>query len=142
MIGIAPIACMSTSAAAITHANQAEQLAMQEASFIPDRELRLMVSDNMQRQSWLYAGQHYTEEGNVIVLNENEQLRLILTNDTDRAQSLAFEGARIDLAAREARTLDLVIDQLQNKSLSNPAAGVSRMLKVRPSYQTHAPFAA
>jgi hypothetical protein len=115
---------MRVSNAATVRTNQANEFVVREASFVADRELRLTFSDNLQRQTWLYAGQLYTEEGSAITVDENEMLRLVLTNDTERAQTLILDGARLDFAPRETRTLDLIFDQLQAKSLRNPVAGV------------------
>jgi len=142
MISLAPIGA-SINASLASFAWGIESAAsFAGTNFIPDRELRLTVSDNLQRQDWLYAGQRYTEKGSAIIVNENEQLRLILANDTNQAHSLVLDGVQMDLAARETRTVDLVIDQLQPKTLTSPAAGIAQTIKIRPSYQTHAMFEA
>src|SRR4249919_1403615 len=114
MIGLTP-ACIAVSA----DPAYAED-AVTDAGFVPDRELTLTVSDNFQRQQWLYAGQHYAEQGKQIVVNENECIRLILVNDTDQAHSLLLDGARIALAARKSCRHELIVADLQSKVLSNP----------------------
>jgi FtsP/CotA-like multicopper oxidase with cupredoxin domain len=143
MIGVAPLGVsmgvsVGASGTPSARAMQADALVARDVAFIPDRELRLTVSDNLQRQTWLYAGQRYTETGKAIIINENEQLRLILVNDTDRAHSLLLDGMRIDVAANESRSFDFIIDQLHAITISHPLAAVARIMKVRPSYQTHA----
>ena len=143
MIGVAPMGVsFGASITSSARATEADEFVASNERFVPDRELRLTVSDNLQRQTWLYAGQRYTEEGKAIVVNENEQLRFILVNDTDRAHSLWFDGVRIDLAANESRSFDWTVDQLHSKTLSNPLAGATQIIKVRPSYQSHAVLAA
>jgi hypothetical protein len=134
MIALAPLATMAISAGPVF----AEELVTEGVSFVPDRELLLTVSDNFQRQRWLYAGQRYAEEGKFIVVNENECIHLILINDTDRVQSLSLDEAHITLAARKSCKRELIVADLQPKILSNPAAGISRTIQVRPAYQRHA----
>jgi FtsP/CotA-like multicopper oxidase with cupredoxin domain len=149
MIGVAPMAAsiapayasLAAPASAASSASPASPVSL-VTLFTPDRELHLTLSDNLQRQTWAYAGQTYTEVCNDIVVNEGEMLRLILTNDTERAQRLVLDGSPIELAANHSATVDLTIDQLQSKTLSNPLAGITRAIRVRPAYQSHALFAA
>ena len=137
MIGLTPVAYIAASANP-AHAEDS----VTDAGFIPDRELTLRVSDHFQRQHWLYAGQQYTEVGKLIVVDEGECVRLILINDTDQARSLSLDGASIEIAAKKSCKQDFVFAHLQPKVLSNPSAGITRTIQVRPTYQKHAAFLA
>jgi FtsP/CotA-like multicopper oxidase with cupredoxin domain len=136
MIGLTT-ACVAVSANP-AHAEDS----VTDADFIPDRELALRVGDNFQRQHWLYAGQRYVEDGKLIVVDEGECIRLILINDTDQARSLLLDGASIEIAAKKSCKHDFIVAHLQPKVLSDSAAGITRTIQVRPTYQRHAAFLA
>jgi FtsP/CotA-like multicopper oxidase with cupredoxin domain len=111
-------------------------------TFVPDRELDLTLSDGLRRQHWTYMGQPYTEERDAIVLNEGEHVRVVLLNDTDAAESIAFEGQRFELPAGKALALDLAAESLKSRSFRSDRTQIVRSIQVRPSYQSHALFAA
>src|SRR5262245_51590206 len=46
-----------------------------------DRELRLAVSDGFTRQTWLYAGQVWSETRDTLVFHEDETIRITIAND-------------------------------------------------------------
>jgi hypothetical protein len=109
-----------------------------DVSVVPDRQLTLNLSDDLQRQQWVYAGQRYEERREHIVVYENETVRFAVVNDTSDRRSLMLESARIDLHAGESVVLDLNFDSLTPRTLRDMNSTLAREIVVRPSYQTHA----
>ena len=137
MLGVLPL---SAAAAPIASLPQPETFALENVT--PDRELHLRIKDNFGSQSWTYAGQQYVENRGTIVVEEDEHIRLRITNDMKSAQSLRHNGVTFRCNPGETIEFDWCVESLDATSIENLQTGFARRISVRPTYQRHAIFTA
>jgi hypothetical protein len=105
-----------------------------------DRELRLAVSDGFTRQTWIYAGQMWSETRDTLVFHEDETIRITIANDQrgDRVIALG-EDQMIRVRQGEARSVVMRIASLKPFSIAvADQPMISRGVQVRASYGARA----
>jgi hypothetical protein len=106
-----------------------------------DRELRLAISDGFTRQTWIYAGQKWTETRDIVTFHEDELVRITITNDRPGARVISFGGDRelMRLGPGETRSMVLGISRLDAFEISVMGQPmITRAAKVRANYGAHA----
>jgi hypothetical protein len=105
-----------------------------------DRELRLSISDGFTRQTWLHAGQVWSETRDTLVFHENETIRITIANDQrgDRVIALG-EEQMIRVKQGEIRSVVMRVSSLKAFVIAVADQPMfSRLVQVRPSYGAHA----
>lgn len=99
-----------------------------------DRELRLTVGDGFTRQTWVRAGQQWSETRDTLSMHEDEIVRVRIYNDTASVRVISFGDTRpmLRIRPREIATLDLFVDSLVPFEISVVGQPpLSRPVKVR-----------
>jgi FtsP/CotA-like multicopper oxidase with cupredoxin domain len=122
----------------------------------PEREVLTTISSGMRDHTWSYAGQVYFEQSDVLTLDEDEQVRIALHNDSLITKAMHFSGMRFQIAGHanaaykqslvlmpnETIALDVLVDSVTARSLTEEQSKLTRAIAVRPAYQHHPSFLA
>lgn len=100
-----------------------------------DRELRLSIGNAFSRQTWLRAGQQWSETRDALSFHEDEIIRVRIFNDTPGVRVVSFGDTRPMLRVRpnEWATIDLFVEGGETFEIAVVGQPpLSRPVKVRP----------
>jgi FtsP/CotA-like multicopper oxidase with cupredoxin domain len=122
----------------------------------PSREVTTTLSSAMRDRVWLYSGQSYAEQKDALTLDEDEQVRITLHNDTANAQPISLGGLPFRVVADNStraiykRALVLMPGEIISIDVNSPMIAcvkmysltiertqAARQVVVRPCYQHH-----
>lgn len=123
---------------------------------LPQRELELHLTSNMERYMWSFDGRKFSEVHQPIVFEENERLRLTMVNDTMMPHPIHLHGMFFDVVTSndeqefkprkhtivvkpgEKMSVDITADAVGEWAfhchlLYHMHAGMMRVISVRPT---------